>query len=117
METALFIMFLVLLVRTEIAEAKAKRRNAKIEATLDLILSQIQIDHHSIEIPDDVHMAVSSYLDESTECDPLLVNKSVLRKKAIDNAISCLVQELQLPRKIAEQIITTRYSVDLKAEL
>ena len=93
----------------------SKKSNAIINSKLNLILSQMRIDHTSIEIPEEVHATVLSYLDCNQ--DPLLVNKAIIRKKAVDNAISYLVQEMNLPRQIAEQIITDKYNIDIDAEL
>ena len=91
------------------------RRDIRINAKLDLLLSQNQLDHNLIRVPEEVHAKVSSCLN--TQYDPLFVDKQKLRKKAINDAVSCLVEELFIPRQTAEAIIRTKYNIHIPERL
>ena len=116
MESDIILVILIIAtIEVILTKRSSKKSNAIIDSKLNLILSQMRIDHTSIEIPEKVHATVLSYLDYNQ--DPLLVNKAIIRRNAVDNAISHLVQEMNLPRQIAEQIITDKFNIDMDAEL
>lgn len=90
------------------------KRQSKLNTKVDLILSQVKLDPAAIQIPDRLDKQILSYINKESE--PLLVQKEIIRRNSIESAISCLTNDLMLPRPIAIQILIHKYNVAIKQD-
>ncbi len=106
-QIVLFLLVVVLIVNLTMLLLSSKR-DALIHLKLDWILSQANFDYSSIHIPDKIHATIMWYLDK--EPDGSISNqKSTSNQKSVENALSCLTEELKVPRTIAEKILEEKY--------